>query len=374
MFSIGVSLAFHFAVCLFLPPAPVGAKSIELTLDNFDRAVSGQPWMFIKFFAPWCGHCKSMAHDWAALGNLAEIDLEPEMKVAEVDCTKQKELCSQHQVKAYPTISLFQMGKKVHEYEYERTLYRMKTFLLEKLGRLAEPGDNGIFELTTKSWDVFHKEQNSFIVVQFLSPDCSNCQRVEPIYEDLVTDFELNEGEDIVFASFNCNKDPESGKFCTRRGISQLPLFRIYENGRVQDQLYDASVDHTQLMNFVWNTVDPSRIEDEVELASLLSRITLNNPTTATQPNQDGDEDDDEEEEEEDEDEYEDYSEDDDEYEDDYEQDEGNENDDEREDYDDEYEDKEVFAILDDAFKNDDEKIEHEYSSNSKKSLLKEEL
>ena len=61
----------------------------------------------------------------------------------------------------------------------------MKTFLLEKLGRLAEPGDNGIFELTTKSWDVFHKEQNSFIVVQFLSPDCSNCQRVEPIYEDL---------------------------------------------------------------------------------------------------------------------------------------------------------------------------------------------
>jgi len=373
MLSLGVSLAFYLAVCLFLPPAPVGARSIELTLDNFDRTVSGQPWMFIKFFAPWCGHCKSMAHDWAALGNLAEIDLEPEMKVAEVDCTKQKELCSQHQVKAYPTISLFQMGKKVHEYQYERTLYRMKTFLLEKLGRLAEPGDNGIFELTTKSWDVFHKEQNSFIVVQFLSPDCSNCQRVEPIYEDLVTDFELNEGEDIVFASFNCNKDPESGKFCTRRGISQLPLFRIYENGRVQDQLYDASVDHTQLMNFVWNTVDPSRIEDEVELASLLSRITLNNPSTVTQPNQDGD-DDDEEEEDEDEDEYEDYSEDDDEDEDDYEQDEGNENDDESEDYDDEYEDKEVFAILDDTFKNDDEKIAQEYSTSSKKSMLKEEL
>ena len=42
------------------------ASAIELTPDNWDAETSGKT-AFIKFFAPWCGHCKKMKPDWDKL-------------------------------------------------------------------------------------------------------------------------------------------------------------------------------------------------------------------------------------------------------------------------------------------------------------------
>merc|ERR1712232_1475249 len=59
--------------------------------------------VFIKFFAPWCGHCKRMAPDWEKLADewaSNEVGL-----VAEVDCTADgKALCDANGVKGFPTL------------------------------------------------------------------------------------------------------------------------------------------------------------------------------------------------------------------------------------------------------------------------------
>ena len=78
------------------------ALGLELTPTTWEKQTAGKT-VFVKFFAPWCGHCKSMKPAWDTL--MTDYENSESILVADVDCIGDgKELCSKVGVEGFPTI------------------------------------------------------------------------------------------------------------------------------------------------------------------------------------------------------------------------------------------------------------------------------
>lgn len=99
-------------------------KSISLTAESFQNLVtmSQEPW-FIKFYAPWCGHCKAMAPNWVQLAK----EMEGRLHIGEVNCDVETRLCKDVRLRGYPTILFFRGGERV-EYDGLRGLGDFVTY------------------------------------------------------------------------------------------------------------------------------------------------------------------------------------------------------------------------------------------------------
>jgi thioredoxin domain-containing protein 5 len=79
-----------------------------LNSDNFEDEIKTGV-TFVKFFAPWCGHCKRLAPTWDELAT--KMEEKEGVKVAKVDCTsnenKNKVLCNEQGVSLSVTSVIF---------------------------------------------------------------------------------------------------------------------------------------------------------------------------------------------------------------------------------------------------------------------------
>lgn len=110
----------------------VNCNVIDLSgyeVDEFKSEVENHDGIFIKFFAPYCVHCKSMAKDF--LKTARKISDEVPVALAEVDCTSATGtlICKEYGVSGYPSLKLFKNGVPFKDFDGNRTFQDMTKWL-----------------------------------------------------------------------------------------------------------------------------------------------------------------------------------------------------------------------------------------------------
>lgn len=108
---------------------------LTLTTENFDETVLGSKAALVEFYAPWCGHCKSLAPKYEALAKA--FAGENDVVIAKVDATEESELGSRFEISGYPTLKFFPAGSADAEsYEGQREVEAMVDFINLRAGTL----------------------------------------------------------------------------------------------------------------------------------------------------------------------------------------------------------------------------------------------
>ncbi|CDJ43169.1 thioredoxin, putative [Eimeria tenella] len=109
--------------------APVSESNVQVltdaTFEQETQAVTGSTsgdW-FVKFYAPWCVHCRKLAPVWEELAT----KLKGQINVAHLDATTNQQTARRFGIRGFPTLLYFKDGQ-MYNYSGARTVDDLYTF------------------------------------------------------------------------------------------------------------------------------------------------------------------------------------------------------------------------------------------------------
>lgn len=104
-------------------------SSSDETDDDPKKVFSSTKPTMVLFYAPWCGHCKTMKPEYERLRE--KYMKNPNKNVVMINCDDHKEFASKAGVQGFPTLRLYKNPKddKYVDYDGPRTAEAIETFL-----------------------------------------------------------------------------------------------------------------------------------------------------------------------------------------------------------------------------------------------------
>ncbi|KAK9078533.1 hypothetical protein SSX86_002590 [Deinandra increscens subsp. villosa] len=113
---------------------------VVLTESNFTEFIESNRYVMVEFYAPWCGHCKALAPEYAAAATELKVKGEP-VALAKVDAQVENEVAETYEVQGFPTLLFFVDG--AHKpYLGQRTKDAIVKWITKKTGP-------GVYNITT---------------------------------------------------------------------------------------------------------------------------------------------------------------------------------------------------------------------------------
>ncbi|GKA06380.1 disulfide isomerase-like protein 5-2 [Tanacetum coccineum] len=131
---------------------------LELTESNFDAAISTFDYIFVDFYAPWCGHCKRLSPELDKAAPMLS-GLKKPVVIAKIDADKYSRIASKYDIDGFPTLKMFMNGVPT-----DYTGPRKADLLVRYLRKFVAPdvtiieSDSGITEFVEeagKSFPIF---------------------------------------------------------------------------------------------------------------------------------------------------------------------------------------------------------------------------
>jgi len=245
----------------------------KLTASTFDAHVE-KGLHFVKFFAPWCGHCQRMAPAWDQLAKAFEDD--EYVSIGRVDCTLDRDLCSTHGVRGYPTLLLFSNGMKEEKYQGGREFQELYAYITQHskkyveaklnakdiVGEVHQVADEPELDIQVKKDAVLTLSQGSFeetvaqgiTFVKFYAPWCGHCRNLAPTWEDLAQKYSSQ--ADIKIAKVDCT---EENSLCSRHSVRGYPTLLLFRGGTQV-----AEYEQTRSLDSLSAFVEKHRVKDEL--------------------------------------------------------------------------------------------------------------
>ncbi|KNE56196.1 protein disulfide-isomerase domain [Allomyces macrogynus ATCC 38327] len=237
-------LALLFAILVV-----VTAEVVDLTPANFDAIISGDKHALVEFYAPWCGHCKSLAPTYEELGTVFKHATK-DLVIAKVDADAHRELGTRFGVQGFPTLKWFPKGSTTPEdYQGGRSLEDLASYIKDKTAINARikkvPTD--VTTLTSSTFDEIVMDPAKHVLVTFTAPWCGHCKNLKPTYEKLAKTFATE--PNVVIANVDATAHPDLGE---RFGVQGYPTIKYFPAGKDKAPVaYEGGRDEADFVEFL---------------------------------------------------------------------------------------------------------------------------
>ncbi|GKT37348.1 thioredoxin domain-containing protein 5 homolog [Aduncisulcus paluster] len=227
----------------------------ELTPQTFHKVGSDSSY-FVKFFAPWCGHCKRLAPTFKKLSE--EYADNPNIKFGRVNCDEYRTFCSENGIRGYPTLRMYVQGETdFQKFSGKRDFETLDAFVQKHIPEVEDDEEEEfnmetfeivrgkVVELTDQSFNSIAYGDTTTVVL-FYADWCPHSQKLAPTYHQLA---EVVADQNIIIAQVSCVAYFD---VCKAQGIRGYPTVKRFSGDDVDQFSGARTIDNLRAFALKW--------------------------------------------------------------------------------------------------------------------------